>query len=94
MRFSEERVTVVARDIANTLLDEELVDLEIAEDRFVFLLESLIMQDLKVETQIDEEATAWLQKNKPQLEEGSSAWEIELDRKREDLAIAKGYVIR
>ena len=48
MRLSEDRVAVIARDVANTLLDEELVDLEIEEDRFIFLLESLIIKDLVV----------------------------------------------
>jgi hypothetical protein len=51
------------------------------------------MQDLKIEDQIDEEATAFLRQHKPHLEEGSPEWEIELDRKKEDLAVAKGYVI-
>ena len=94
MRLSEERIAVLARRIADSLLDEEVVDLEIAEDRFVFLIESLLIQDLKLEDQIDEEATAWLLQHKPYLEEGASEWEIELDRKKEDLAVSKGYLIR
>jgi len=92
VRLSEERVAVLARLISNRLLDEDLVDLEISEDRFGFLVESLIMRDLKIEDEIDEEATAFLLKNKPQLEEGSTEWEIELERKKEELSIARGYV--
>lgn len=94
MRLSEERVAVLARQICNTLLDEELVDLEIAEDRFVFLVESLILEDLRTEDQIDEEAAAWLQKHRSYLQDGTPDWEIALDKVKEDLAIAKGYVIR
>jgi hypothetical protein len=94
VRLSEERIAVLAKRIADSLLDEEVVDLEIAEDRFVFLIESLLIQDLKLEDQIDEEATAWLLQHKPYLEEGASEWEIELDRKKEDLAVSKGYLIR
>ena len=86
MRLSEERIAVLARGIVDSLLDKELVDLEIAEDRFLFLIESAIIQDLKLEDEIDEEATAFLRKHNPNLEEGSPEWEIELDRKREDLA--------
>lgn len=93
MRLSEERIAGLARGIVDALLDEELVDLEIAEGRFLFLIESAIIQDLKIEDQIDEEATAFLRQHKPNLEEGSPEWEIELDRKKEDLAVAKGYVI-
>ncbi len=92
MRLTEERIAVLARKISDRLLDEEIVDLEIAENDFRFLIESLILRDLKVEDEIDEEATAFLLKTKPGLEEGSTEWGIELERKKEDLAVARGYV--
>ena len=92
MRLSEERVAVIARLICNNLLDEELIDLEIDEDGFTSLVENLIVKDMMVEGEIDEEATAFLLKNNPKLEEGSTAWEIELERKKEELSIARGYV--
>ena len=43
MRLSEERIAHLARAIANSLLDDELVDLEIDEAKFVHLVESLIV---------------------------------------------------
>jgi len=92
MRLSEERVAVLARLITDNLLDEELIDLEIDEDGFKSLIERLVLQDLMIEDEIDEEATAFLLKNKPNLEEGSTAWEVELERKKEELSVAKGYV--
>lgn len=92
MRLSEERVALLARQITDKLLDEELVDLEIDEDRFIFLVETLLIRDLKIEDEIDEEATAFLLKNKPNLEEGSTEWGVELERKKEELSIARGYV--
>ena len=91
MRLTEERVAVIAREICNRLLDEELVDLEIGESDFVNLVEGLILRDLKVEDEIDEEATAFVLKTKPQLEEGSTEWQIELARKKEEFSIARGY---
>ncbi len=94
MRLSEERVAVIAREIADTLLDEELVDLEIDEDRFQALVENLLLRDLQIEDELDEEATAWLHKHRAHLEEGSTEWEIELERAKEELAVARGYVIR
>lgn len=92
MRLSEERVAVLAKRVCNRLLDEELVDLEIAENDFVFQVESLILKDLKIEDEIDEEATTFLLKTKPNLEEGSTEWEVELERKKEEFSIARGYV--
>ena len=94
MRLSEERIAQLARSIANGLLDDELVDLEIDEAKFVHLVETLIIQDLKIEDAIDEEATGWLKKHRPQLEEGTTEWEIQMERVREELAVARGYVIR
>ena len=92
MRLSEERVAVLARMVCDRLLDEELADLEISEEDFVFQVENLILKDLKIEDEIDEEATAFLLKNKPKLEEGSTEWEVELERKKEEFSIARGYV--
>ena len=94
MRLSEDRIGQVARAIANNLLDDELIDLEIDEAKFVHLVGSLIIQDLKIEDAIDEEATAWLKKPRPHLEEGTTDWEIQMERVREDLAVSRGYVIR
>ena len=92
MRLSEERVAILARRITNNLLDEELIDLEIDEDGFKSLVENLILRDMKIEGEIDEEATAFLLKTKPNLEEGSTPWTIELERIKEDLSVARGYV--
>jgi len=94
VRLSEERVAVLARAIADALLDEELIDLELEEDRFVFLVESLLLKDLRIEDEIDEEATAWLKKHRPHVEEGTTEWEVQMERVKEDLAVARGYVIR
>ncbi len=92
MRLSEERITVLAKDICERLLDEELVDLEMAEEDFARLLEAVIMADLRIEDEIDEQTTTFLLKNRPQVEEGSTAWEVEFERKKLDLSMARGYV--
>lgn len=94
MRLSEERITVIARDVCNTLLDEELVDLEIDEDRFEFLVTSLIIKDMQVEDEIDEEATAWVRKHRSHIEENSTEWDIEMERAKEEIAVSRGHVLR
>ena len=93
MRLSEERVAALARRITEILLDEEHVDLEITEERFRFLIENLILEDLRLEERIDAEATQWLRTNKAFLQEGSPEWELAMEKVREDIAISKGYVI-
>jgi hypothetical protein len=92
VRLSEERIAVLAREICDRLLDEELVDLEMAESDFVVLIETAILTDLRLEDEIDEQVTAFLLKNRPQLVEGSTAWDVEFERKKLDLSVARGYV--
>jgi hypothetical protein len=91
VRLSEERIAVLAQLVTDRLLDEELVDLEISERDFRFLIEGVIHHDLKIEDEIDEEATAFILRTKPHLEEGSTEWLVELERKKEDLSNARGY---
>ncbi len=93
MRLSEERVAHLARLISDALLEDELVDLELEEDRFVWLVEKFIGDDLRLEDQIDEEAATRLRKQKPYLEDGTSEWEIELEKVKNQIAIERGYLI-
>ncbi|MBU0741044.1 DUF507 family protein [bacterium] len=93
MRLSEERIQKIAVQIADTLLDEEHVDLVIAEDRFTHLIESKITELLRVEDEIDEEAAAWIHLNKSYLEDGTPEFEVELEKVKKNLADSKGYVL-
>ncbi len=93
MRLTEERVAALARQICEALLEEEHVDLEITEERFRFLIENLILEDMRTEERIDAEATQWLRINKAYLQEGTPDWELALEKVRDDIAISKGYVI-
>ncbi len=93
MRLSEERIERIATDIVDRLAEEELVDLTIEEDQLADLIAVLIHDDLEKENLIQQEAVEWLSRHKPYLERGTSQWSIELDRKREELAIVKGYIL-
>ncbi|MBC8426847.1 DUF507 family protein [bacterium] len=93
MRLSEERIQGIAAQIVDTLLDDEHVDLEVAEDRFRFLVENKITELLRLEDEIDEEAAAWIHQNKSYLEDGTPEFEVELEKIKKNLADAKGYVL-
>ena len=54
----------------------------------------MILQDLRMEDQIDEEAAAWLHKHRSHIQDGTPDWEIAMEKVKEDIAISKGYVIR
>jgi len=93
MRLSEERIAYLTKQIANELLDEEHIDLEINEDLFKHLIESKITQLLRIEDEIDEEAAEWMHQHKPNLEDGSHEFEIELERVKKTLAEQRGYLL-
>ena len=93
MRLSEERIEKISSSIVNTLLNEEHVDLELAEDRFGFLIECKLTELFRVEDEIDEEAAAWIHQNKSYLEDGTPEFEVELEKVKKDLADSKGYIL-
>jgi hypothetical protein len=93
MRLSEERIEAIALAITDRLAEDELVDLTIDEEDLANLIGDVIARDLKIEDEIQREAVEWLSVNRKHLEQGSSAWQIELDKQREQIAIRRGYVL-
>jgi len=93
MRLSEERIEAIAVAITDRLAEDELVDLTIDEEDLAHLIGNVIARDLKLEDEIQREAVEWLEVNRKHLDTGSSAWQIELDRQREQIAIRRGYTL-
>ena len=93
MRLSEERIQKISQEIMNTLLDEDHVDLEIGEDRFAVQIEGKLIELLRMEDEIDEEAAQWLHVNKSYLEDGTPEFEVELEKVKKSIADTKGYVL-
>ena len=93
MRLSEDRTQIIAAGIANALLDDEHIDLEMAEDRFQGLIEGKLLEILRMEDQIDEEAAAWIHQHKSYLEDGTPEFEVELEKIKKNVADSKGYVL-
>jgi hypothetical protein len=93
MRLSQERIKYISDMILESLLNDEHIDLEIDEDRFQFIIENRIIEVLKIEDEIDEEAAAWMHKNKPYLDDGSNEFLVEIEKVKKDLAASKGYVL-
>jgi hypothetical protein len=93
MRLSEERIEAIALAITDRLAEEELVDLTINEDDLASLIGEVMIKDLVREDEIQREAVEWLEVNRKHVEPGSNAWKIELDQKREQIAIQRGYFL-
>jgi len=93
MRLNDRRIDAIALAIVDRLAEEELVDLTFGEEDLVHLVGDCITRDLAREDEIQREAVEWLAVNRKHLVEGTSDWEIELDRQRDRLAIQRGYVL-
>ena len=91
MRLSEQRIETIALAITDRLAEEELVDLTIDEEDLAHLIGEVIIKDLKLEDEIQREAVEWLEVNRKHLDTGSTAWQVELDKQREQIAIRRGY---
>ena len=91
MRLSEQRIENIALAITDRLAEDELVDLTIDEDDLAHLIGDTIMKDLQAEDEIQREAVEWLEVNRKHLDAGSTGWQIELEKQREQIAIRRGY---
>lgn len=93
MRVSEERVESISLAISDRLAGDELVDLEIDEEDLANLIGRVLIRDLAREDEIQREAVEWVETNKKHLEPGTTPWQVELERRREAMAIRRGYVL-
>ena len=94
MRLSEERIEILASRIVERLLDDELVDVTLTERAFEDVIETWITHDLEIEDQINEEAAERVETYQRKIAHGSNEWEILVDKAKDELARARGYVIR
>ena len=91
MRLREERIEAIALAITDRLAEQELVDLTIDEDDLANLIGEVMIKDFQREDEIQREAVEWLEVNRKHLDPGSSTWQIELEQKRDQIAIQRGY---
>lgn len=93
MRLTEARIEAIAQAMADRLAEDEMVDLTMSEDDLADLIAQCLEKDLSREDAIQREAVEWLKVNRRHLQEGTDAWEVELQRQREAIAIRKGYLL-
>lgn len=93
MRLSEERIEGISQAIVDRLAEDDLIDLTIDEEDLANLVAQVIVKDLQREDEIQRDAVKWVEINKKHLDAGSSAWQIEVERRRESIAIQRGYVL-
>ena len=92
MRLSERRVHQIARRIVDHLVDDDLVDTDMPENRLGEAIESIILADLRIEDEIDAEAIERIRTYSRNIPEGSSEWMILMDKFRDEIAKRRRYV--
>ena len=93
MRLREERIDIIAQAIVDRLAEDELIDLTMDEEALGERIGVVIAKDLAREDEIQREAVEWVRKHRAHMVEGTSEWSIELDRKRQEIAVTRGYVL-
>ena len=93
MRLSEERVHFIAEQIAEQLLKKRLIATSLPKHSIIRIISRTIIEDLKVEDEINEEAREMISHMKREIPEGSSEWESTYTRLKEEIAKRRNYLI-
>jgi hypothetical protein len=92
MRLSEDRVHFIAQQVAKELLDKRVV--KFAGSRIMLEAEiaRVILEDLRIEEEIDREVVEMIGKMKRNIPPGSAEWDAIYHQKKEEIARRKNYI--
>ena len=91
MRLSEERIEFIANQIADGLQQKRRVRYRGNKNRFVAAIGRVILEDIRIEDEIDREAEAHIRKMKRNVPEGSAEWVAIYQQEKEALARRRNY---
>lgn len=92
MRMSEERIQFIAAQVAKEIIDSK--QLQYTGSRIVLESEiaKVIIEDLRVEEEIDREVSDMIEKMQKKPPQGSSEWQALFFQKKEEIAKRKNYI--
>lgn len=93
MRLSEDRIHFIAGQIAKELVEGNQV--KFGGSRIVLESEiaRVILEDLKIEDEIDKEVVEMIDKMQRKLPPGSAEWQAVYMQKKEEIARRRNYII-
>jgi hypothetical protein len=94
VRLSEERIRQIADRITDVLYDDELLEYAGRLEALTVKVEKVIMDDLKMEDRISQEAAARLETYSREIVHGTAEWMLLHEKAMDDLAIKYNYVLR
>lgn len=92
MKLTPEKIAFLAGQVADRLLDDDLLDFKMPEVRFRAGLQHVIEEDLRIEDEIANEAIARIESYKRDIPYGTDEWRILFERFFKEIAERRGYV--
>jgi len=94
MRLREDRVRQIADRITDALYDDEHIEFAGKLQALMVKVEKVIMDDLKMEDRISQEAADRLKTYSREITPGTAEWLILHEKAKEELAIKYNYYLR
>ncbi len=91
MKLSQEKIAHLAGRVVDRLLDDDLIDFRMSEQRLRSGLEGILSADLRIEDEIAGEAIARIESHKRDIPHGSDEWHILFERYFREIAARRGY---
>jgi hypothetical protein len=92
MRLSEDRIHSIASQVAEHLTKQKMIQFKGLRSRLVTLIERVILQDLKIEDEINAEVERMIESMKRKIPRGSAEWNSIFFQKKEELARRRNYI--
>lgn len=94
MRLSEERIESIASQITDALINNKLVELKVKNKKQVqAFIEKIILEDLKIEDEIEEEARKTLAAYEKRFDPSSPQYQITFLQMKERIAKRRNYIL-
>ena len=91
MKLTHEKIANLADRFVDRLLNDDLIDFRMQEQRMRFEIERVLEDDLKIEDEISTEAIARIETYKRDIPYGTDEWRLLFDRFFREIAERRGY---
>lgn len=92
MRLSEDRIHFIAQQIAKELTEKKMVEFRGSRVVLEAEIAKVILEDLRIEEEIDREVVEMIEKMKRNIPQGSAEWSAIYMQKKEEIARRRNYM--
>lgn len=91
MRFSEQRIQHLARQMADAMIEQQAVDPKIGRANLSSLIAQVMINDLRVEDEIDGEVRDRLSRQRNLPPQGTGEYEAMFEKVKREIAQRRGW---